>query len=367
MGEIQSFAEEHVSAVSSLFLRGMRGCPDPPGKGLQDYFREIFFTNPWASPEFPSLVYFDRGRLVGFLGVLPRNMDFRGRRIRVAVTSQFVVDREQYKGFAAIELLRRYLGGPQDLSFCDGVSEGVDRLWTAAGAQAARLYSFNWLRVLRPSGTVLSFSGRLTGPLRVLAEAASVAATPIDFLSSKLPHPALRPPASECISTPSNAEELYDLMQEIGWREALRPSYDLASFKWLMAQVAANRIAGELLMTAVHKPDGELCGYYICQLKRGSFAHVLQIGTRRHDHIDHVLGALFRDAWRLGASSVRGQSIPSALVNLTKQYCLFRQPNTSVLFQARDPAIADAIFRGDAALSRLDGECWLRFAGATWT
>jgi hypothetical protein len=366
MGEICAFAEEHVGEVSALFLRGMRGRKDAPVKALQDYFREIFFTNPWASPEFPSLVYFDRGKLVGFLGVMPRQMEFRGRKIRVAVTSQLVVDREQHRGLAALELLRRYMRGPQDLSFCDGVSESVDKLWMSAGASPSRLYSFNWLRMLRPFGTGRSFADRLHGPLRIVGRAISAAAGPADFLVSKLPHPALRPPRSECVSTELNADEMYRLMQEVGWREALRPSYQLSDFQWLMAQVALNRPLGDLRMTAVHQPDGDLCGYHICLVQRGGHATALQIGVRRHDLFDKVLGALFRDVWQHGASSVKGQAIPWALVNLTEHYCLFRQPNTSVLFQARDPEIQNAIFRGDAALSRLDGEYCLRFATEAW-
>jgi hypothetical protein len=367
MGEIRAFTEEHVTAVTGLFLRMMRGRSDAPGAALQTYFREIFFSNPWASPEIPPLVYFDQGKLVGFLGVIPRQMEFRGRSIRVAVTSQLVVDRAHHRGLASVELLRRFLRGPQDLSFCDGVTETVDRLWVSAGASPSRLYSFNWLRVLRPFGTARSFSDRLEGTLGLLGRAAAAGAAPLDFLASKVPHPALRPPRSACISTPVNAEELYRLLQEVGWRESLRPAYDLAAFQWLMSQVAANRPMGDLLMTAVRKRDGDLCGYYICQVQPGGHAGVLQIGVRRHDHFDQVLEALLRDAWLRGAVSVKGQAIPSALVNLTSHYCLFRQAHTCVLFHAKDPALADAILRGDAALSRLDGEYFLRFATERWT
>jgi hypothetical protein len=120
-------------------------------------------------------------------------------------------------------------------------------------------------------------------------------------------------------------------------------------------------------MTSVRNPSGDLCGYYIYLIKPGGAANLLQIGLRRHDHFDDVFKTLLRDAWDGGASLVRGQAIPSALVNLTNQYCLFRQPHSCVLFQSRDPAIEEAIFRGDAALSRLDGEFWLRFASEAWT
>lgn len=367
MGEICAFTEEHVTEVCALFLRGMRGRAGEPTNALKNYFREIFFTNPWVSSDISSLVYFDRGKLVGFLGVIPRQMDFRGRKICVAVTSQLVVDRQQHHSFAGIELLRHFLGGPQDLSFCDGVSEQAHRIWTGLGAQAARLYSFNWLRVLRPFGTARNFGDRVEGLLGVLGRTAAAGAAPLDFLISKLPHSALRPPESKCTSTALNVEQLYNCVQEVGWREALKPSYELASFRWLMAQVASNRSAGDLLMAAVHDAGGNLCGYYVCQAKGGGYASVLQIGVRRHDLFDNVLSALLRDLWQHGCTSVKGQAIPFALVNLTNQYCLFRQAHTCVLFQAKDPAIAEAILRGDAALSRLDGECWLRFAVEPWT
>lgn len=336
---------------------GARESPQP----LLDYFREIFFRSPFASAEHPSLVYLDQGKLVGFLGVLARDMEFRGQRIKAAVTSQLIVDRARHRGFAAIEMLRRFLRGPQDLSFTDGAGGPVHLLWSSAGAQPSRLYSFNWARPLRPFGMVGSFGARM-GPL---GKVAGVAAAPLDFLASRLPLPALRPPRSECVSTPLNSSEMYRCMLEVGWREALKPCHQLSSFEWLMAQTAANPI-GELSMTAVHKQDGELCGYYICQVKRGGAASVLQIGTRRHDQFDQVLGALFRDAWERGATFVKGQAIPSALVNLTDHYCLFRQAHTCVVFQARDPRLENAILRGDAALSRLDGECWLRFATEKW-
>ena len=369
MGEICPFTEEDLTAVSGLYLQGMRGRSNAPGRPLQDYFREIFFANPWASPEFPSLVYRDRGKPVGFLGVIPRRMEFCGRRISVAVATQFTMDREQHRGFGAMELLRCFLRGPQDLSFTDGA--GGSGTWASGrlpGMACFRLYSFNWLRILGPPENwraALAIESK--DRWGCWGEVAAARAAPLDFLISKLPHPSLRPPRSACASTPLSAEDLYRCMQEVGWREALKPSYDLPSFQWLMSQVASNRALGDILMAAVHNSAGDLCGYYVCQVKRGGHASVLQIGVRRRDHFDDVLSALFRDAWQRGASSVKGQAIPSALVNLTNQYCLFRQAHTCVLFQAKDPAISDSILRGDAALSRLDGECWLRFSTEPWT
>jgi hypothetical protein len=85
------------------------------------------------------MVYMDKGELVGFLGVLPRTMDFNGRPIRVAVGAQYRVDRERHRGLAGLELRRRFFLGPQDLSFEDDAGEANHIVWTAAGGLPAQL------------------------------------------------------------------------------------------------------------------------------------------------------------------------------------------------------------------------------------
>src|SRR5262245_61012132 len=116
MGEIRPFTEEFVAEAADLSLKVLRGRKGPSTPALQKGFRDIFLQNPWASPDIPSLMYLEGGKLVGFLGVVPRTMEFRGRPIRSAISTQFVVDRDIHRGAAAFELLRKFLGGPQDLS-----------------------------------------------------------------------------------------------------------------------------------------------------------------------------------------------------------------------------------------------------------
>jgi hypothetical protein len=367
MGEIRTFTADHLADVSTLYLRVMRGRRGPGGEDLQNYFREVFLTNPWVAPDLPSLVYFDKGTLVGFLGVAPRCMEFHERVIRVAVGSQFMVDRERHRGVAALELLRRFFQGPQDLCFTDGAGEANHKVWTAAGGGAAQLYSFNWLRILRPLQTARSFADRSEGIVRLAAKVAFATAAPVDFLLSKLPLAALRPPQVNYVSTRVTPTELFRCIQELGWREQLKPRYEEASFHWLISQIAAGRPSGELRMATVSTPGGELCGWHVYSVSKRGPAEVLQMGVRRRDHFDGILSALFRDAWQSGAAFVKGQAIPQFLVNLTNQNCLFRQANTSVLFHTRDVALEKTILEGKAALSRLDGECWMRFSTESWT
>src|SRR5664279_2036080 len=120
MREILNLREEHLPDIAALHLRAMQGRSGVVSRALEDYLREIFLANPWIAPDISSLVCFENGEVIGFLGVVPRSMEFRGRPVRVAVSSQFVVDRQRHRGPAAMELLSRFFGGPQDLSYTDG-------------------------------------------------------------------------------------------------------------------------------------------------------------------------------------------------------------------------------------------------------
>jgi hypothetical protein len=363
MGEIRTFREEDAPDIAGLYMSSMRGGSGPPPGRLTNYFREIFLHNPWASPDLPSLLYCEGGQILAFLGVIPRSMEFSGRPIRIAVATQFMVDRQRHRGPAALQLLRHFFAGPQDLSYTDGAGEEAHLVWRAAGAQGARLYSFHWFRPLRPVRAIRHFADRTDGLLGLLANGALAAAAPLDSLLTRLPGPLKSPDTSYVASTEVTPKELLHVMTEIGWREPLKPLYQEEAFAWLMAHSAAARSRGDLHLKMVRATDGRPCGWYVYHVKPAAPASVLQIGVRRRDQFDQVFQALLRDAWEQGASAVKGLSVPPFLVNLTNQFCIFRQPTTCVLFYSRFPELTDVILRGDAALSGLDGERWLDFTG----
>jgi hypothetical protein len=162
------------------------------------------------------------------------------------------------------------------------------------------------------------------------------------------------------------ADELFDTIEQLSWKEALRPAYERDSFRWLITEAAGARSAGILRLSMVCCNEGTPCGWFVYWAKPNGPASLLQLGVRRRDQFDGVFLALLQDATEQGCSCVKGQAMPKYLVNLTNLRCLFRQPQTSVLVHSRDSDLLNVIHRGDAALSRLDGEAWLRFSGEDW-
>ncbi len=365
MGEIQAFTEEHAHGVASLYLRAGRGQNRPPGEALTRYFSELFLSNPWATPEMPALVFVEKRQVVGSLGVLPRTMEFRGRRITVATLSPFIVDAEQQGELVGPRLLEKAFKGPQDLSWTDGASGHVKAGWTALGGHAADLYAFNWIRILRPFGTARIGLDRVGRAGRLLKPISGSLTIPFDLLLSKLRLSFLQAPVSPYQPKIVSSEELLACIAELGWRESLRPSYSNPSFQWLMCE-AGKSGHGELRMVTVTNPEGVRSGWFVYYARRGGTAFVLQIGVRRRHDFKNTLAALFRDAWECGCVWVKGASIPQYLTTLTEQQCFFRHPHDRVLIHSRNPEIASAVRLGEAALTRLDGAGWFRFSGEKW-
>lgn len=367
MDEIRIFNEDHVSDAASLYLKAGRGQFRPAPQALEDAFRESFLTNPWVSPEMPSLVYMEKGKLVGFAGVIPRPMEFRGRPIRAATIPMWLVDHQLHRGLAGMKLLRQVLNGPQEFSFNDGVGNEASSVYEALRARVSPVYSFIWLRVLRPFQTARDMLGRARGVFPVLKGISGLVAAPMDFLVSKAPIAMFRPEKSSFSSSPASPAELLECIQEARGREALRSAYSMPSFSWLMSQAGKGAGHRGLRMMVVRSRDGVRCGWFVYYADPGQAAYVLAIGSHRKSQFKEVLLALFEDAWEQGSAAVKGQAIPHFLTTLTEQHCLFRQPFSRVIGHSRDSEIMQAFLTADTALSGLDGTGWLRFSREPWT
>jgi hypothetical protein len=366
MEEIRAFSEEHVRDVANLYLRAGRGQFRPAPQALEEAVREIFLNNPWESLEISSLVYMDQGKLVGFLGVIPRPMEFRGRPIRASTIVMWLMDHELHRGIGGMKLLQRILKGPQDFSYVDGASNEAGLVYTALGARVNHAYSFYWMRVLRPFQTARSFIDRAGGVFPMLKGVSGVFTAPMDFLSSKAPGGMFRRPQSLYSSKLVSAAELLECIQEGRGREALRPAYTMPSFGWLINQAGTGPGHRGLRLKIVYDADGARCGWFVHYASPGKIGNVLQVGCHRRQQFREVLRALFEDAWEQGACAVKGRAIPQFLVAFSEEFCVFRQPYASVIGYSRDPEIMNAFLTSDAALSGLDAGAWLRFSSEDW-
>lgn len=360
MGRTRTFLQRDIPAIADLWLKVFRGRRPPAPPSLLQYFAEVFFANPWCDDGPGSLVYEDdAGRMAGFLGVMPRRMIFRGKPVRVAVSTQIMVDPERRCPFAAVQLQREFFSGPQELSFTDGANDVSRKLWEGLGGSVALMYSLEWTRVLKPTrhaAGILSARKSLAGAMLAAGPVCGV----MDSLASRLPFGPFRVRRAPLTCEETSVQMLHACMGELGRQPSLRPAYDLDSLGWLLDMAQRKQAHGKFHKVVARDSGGKIAGWYLFYLKRGGASQVVQIGAREGAAGD-VLDALFHDAARGGSTAVCGQFEPSFVRELSDRHCDFRCLSLGVLIHSRNNELLQAILRGDATLSRLEGEWCLRF------
>jgi hypothetical protein len=356
---IRAFTREDIPEVANLWMRTFRQSDQPASPGLKAYFEEVFFDSPWYDSALPSFVYpSPEGRIVGFIGVMARPMMFGDRPIRVAVATQLMLD-PQHRGFPALELVRRFFAGEQDLSFSDGARDLARRIWERCGGQTAQLYCFEWRRTLRPAAAFLlrASARRVLNPLARLSWPAARLA---DAFCVRCPSSPYRVrPGEGAVDEAISVEELLACVDASSSHQVLRPRYDRESLSWILRQAGQARSFGLLRTVIVREASGAPAGWCIYYLRPGSMAQVMQFGAERHRE-RFVLEQVLAHVQRNGALGMEGQIEPRYLADMAENRCRFSCPGLGVLVQSHNAELLAAIHRGEAFLSRLEGEWWLR-------
>jgi hypothetical protein len=352
---IRAFAPQDAAAAAELHARVYPDGPWPSVAACAAYFRDMLFHNPWHDPEMPSWVAEKDGRMVGFLCVLPRGMLFGERRIRVAVGCQFMVDPGERRSLVALQLLKKYFAGPQDLSLADGANDSSRRLWEASGGICSPLHALHWTRLLRPAQGLWQLAaerhrlralGRLGAPLAALADSCL-------GLFGTRPHAGLREEALD-------ARALCEALHQARSAFTLRPHYDAASLEWLLAQAKARRRHGALQSALARDEHDRVAGWFMYYLN-GATSQVLQVGARR-EQLPAVLECLFHHARSRGAVALEGRMEPHLAAALHGRRCFLQARSIATLLHAREPSLLMPFLRGDVLFTRLEGEWWMRFA-----
>jgi hypothetical protein len=369
MKQIRAFTRDDIPQVTDLHqlvfgVQGNHVQQSPATKLSQayaDHFEEIFFRTPWYDVTLPSLVYQGpTGRILGFLGVMPRPMLFNGQLIKAALSSQFIVAPDTR--FVGALLLKAFFAGPQDLSLTDEANSISRKLWEKIGGTITMSYSVHWMRPLRPSRFAVSLLSSFfneskpwsylvsaSAPICNLADAIAVRKLP-RYFHTKVPQGS---------ADDLKIETLLTYLSEFSNTRSLWPAYDNRSLKWLLKVIAKKESLGALRLMAVHDDKQEMLGWFLYHLKPGGTSIALQI-MARNNSMSEVLDHLFYDAWRHDSVAVSGRVDPKFVREVSDKYCIFNCGRPWVLIHSHNPDLIRTFRDGDAMLSKLEGEWCMR-------
>jgi len=360
---VRPLAEPDIPQIADLYwkiLRERKGAP-PPAVG--SFLLELYFKNPWMDSTMPSLVYEEKGRIAGFLGVVPRKMCFRGEPVRIAYGGNFVVHPDFRTTLAGLHLLRTYMAGPQDLSQTDSANDTSRALLERLGFTTIVPYSTYWVRLLRPSRSATYAITHVTDS--ALATSLEFICRPFcniaDGFAARSSASPFRQVESGLQASDLDIDTLMSCVAEFRQGFSFWPDYDPESLRWLLTFMQRMKGHGEDLRKVVLRDEsGKIVGWYIYYRTRGGFGSVAQLGGDRK-RIKEVLDHLFYDAWSYGLIALHGTVDRRWMADFSEKNCFFTCRGGWSVAHSRKPHLLEALNAADAFLSRLDGEWCLAF------
>lgn len=353
MDAIRPFRRDDIPGVVALYKEVFPATERSGASDLESYFDLAFFGSPLTDEEVCSLVYLGSGgNILGFLGVQPRRLSIRGRTLRAAVCTKFMVARRAGINSAAVNMLRNVFDRPLDLVMSDLANEPARRLWEGLGGRTAVLGSLNWSRALRPARYLVSRIARRR-LLKSLAFAARPLADIADRVAARHALRQFRPVAGHT-SEDLDPETLVSYLPTVCRERPLRPDYDARSLKWLLELMSGANRTKPLRKQLVRNAQREVVGWFLYFLERGGESNVVQMAASQRS-AEAVLQILLADAWSQGSVVLSGRFDSGFVGPLSSMGCALSH-GPWMLVHSKQPDVLDSVLSGEAFLSRLEGE-----------
>ena len=355
MSNIRIFAPQDVEAVSELNRIAFPEEPTPPS----EFYIETFLDNPWFDESIPPLVHVENdGRVTGFLGVVPRFVDYGDIKGSAAIVCQFMVDPEFRSSMAGLRLLKNHFTGPQLISIADSANESGRKIWAALGGEIIPSYSFSWRRAIRkrPVTRLSKRLGRWKG-LGLIGKAALPAAGFIDgAIDSLIYQPRRKFGSTELICKQVQVTDIGGLVDKFPGN-LMTFHYPESTTTLLLRQARPLYGASETVhLKAVFDVNENLLGLFTYFFGASRDVHVLHFFSNS-DRVKDVFDCFSHSMDKEGVISIHGRMDPKLAISMEQVDNLsYTHRKLSCVVYSRNQVLLSAIRRGDFVLSALECE-----------
>ncbi|MCJ8520459.1 hypothetical protein ABID21_003339 [Pseudorhizobium tarimense] len=358
---VRDLETEDLPAVAGLFQKTFRGTASVP-PSLLTYLHEILFDHPWYDQELRSKVFVAaHGQVRGFIGVFPARLEWEGRSLRAAFAGSMMVERPEEHPLAGARLLRAFLNGPQDLSLTETANATALGMWQKLSLPLDVAYSLNWLRILRPAAAAVNLMENAVSAARLLRPISQLADTAAEKLGLSVFHAPAAQASGRVRFQDAMMDEFVDAALTLKQEFPLRPQWDRHSLEWLLAHAAQKRRFGDPSWRVGISRDGEPVACYAYFGRPGGIGWLLQ-ALCKPAAADDLVDDLFGHADGTGCAGIRGAGHPWLTPALITRRTIFHG-RTFYLAHARDKTLLQPIQSGQALVSGLAGEKWMRLIG----
>jgi hypothetical protein len=352
MGTVRKFQKDDIPQIIELNTRLFPESSTLSYDIQKDIFEEACFRNPWYDPDISSLVHIESdGRISGFLGVVPRQMSFGGKLIRVAVGQHLMVDRST---LASVQLFKTFLSGPQDLSFTDMGVDVSRTIWERLGGITIYHDSIYWRRTFHP----LSFASSILRKNKTIQQKKpGILASIGDMIIASLPFNPLHPKKPSGYLKDLTEDEFLNSIPRFTSLRKLHPVYNYKSVTWLFNILHKEKRFGAFQKKAVYDDDNQLLGWFLFNLRPNGRSEVIQIAADKRT-IKNVLAHLYWAAWEGKTIELSGRLDPHFMKEFSDRLNLFIPGRNWMSVHSQNPEIVKAVLSGDAFLTRLEGDLW---------
>lgn len=356
-----------VPAVAALFKRVFRGDASPPSAAFSDYFEAMLFSSPRYDPAFGSVVHdAPDGAIDAVIASFPIEIAAGDTTYRGRILSSYMTENRSgataggrssgTRGGGDLPLTLRRRN--HDFLFTDTAKPVSADVMLALGGHVLPIHSLEWIRVFGPVSLALRLAerrfaviGRL--PLDGLARLA-------DRLARLVVRALAPPPMPEGTRwVPMSSEAFIAAAPGFVTHYAVRPVWAPDELGWLIEMARRRTWNGPLTFRAVEDAKGRTIGavaYFGGPGRAGVVLNLLAAPGAERAVVATAIAAIAAE----GVVALRGTAQPGQLEALERVPGLMLRRNGFAVAISRQPAIEEAIRRGDIYIGGLAGEVWSR-------
>ncbi len=361
-GQMRRMEHRDLDAVVAQYRTIAPGAANRPLAEVTDKLRSMMLEQPSFGDDAPhSLVHEGSdGRIVGFMGVIPRRWQLGERILLGATTTGFVVDAEHPDSMvSALWLARGSITQGQDFTFVDRPTPQVVQIFGRVGAEVLTGHGYDFRMPLRRHEVARQ---DLEGRLRYRRWWPAVARLgPLGRrIASELDarRPLTLPTAKEAAVDlePATADTLYEA------RKALATYYgpclvdDEALTHWQFDYMANYPSRGDFRWF-IARSGGQAVGWMLYYVREDQPSEVSSI-IALPKHKQAMVAALVRSTYHDGCTSLIGTTGAAMAHELIERGAII-DGGDRIQVRSKDPEIMSAFRSNRALVTGLEGEVWV--------